>query len=177
MTARVRSGRVRTRSAATTLHNKELRFILGRFTEIYEGNPSFGRCAVQILAPVTDELAFQKWQGLSIHDAVWRMISWREHLLELLQQKQQLELQYTDPFDWRLMRYRDKTMWQMLLDRLQTTQDNLENFFLKWGDEILEKRAAGQEKNFRQLLHNVLDNHVHCLAQVQLFHQVLMHSR
>lgn len=154
--------------------NSEILFLREQIKDAYEGDPWFGRNAMELLNEVSESDAFQKPAGEhSILELVWHIITWREFTISRLQPSPEKNLLYFEQNDWRQLDHSNTALWQQGLNRLQQTQNELDSLLENHGDGLLEKMVDERKYNFRKLLHGLIQHDIYHLGQIAYIKKML----
>ena len=156
------------------MNNQEIANLIGQLKDAYEGDPWFGRAAIKLLAEVNEKTAYQKPAGQhSIVELIWHMITWREFTIDRLQHSPQMQLVYFEEMDWRELDQNDMTLWNQGLERLAETQAQLLALLEEHTDELLDKKVAERNYNFRKLLYGIIQHDIYHLGQIAYLQKLL----
>jgi uncharacterized damage-inducible protein DinB len=156
------------------MNNKALTTIIEQLKEAYNGNPWFGRAVTELLAEVSEQTAYQKPAGQhSILELLWHMITWREFTINCLQPSPQMSLAYFEEMDWRALDHNNKTLWKQGLEKLEETQAELITLLQDRTDELLEKKVAERDYNFRKVLYGIVQHDIYHIGQIAYLQKLL----
>lgn len=147
-----------------------LEYISKLVNDQYNGDPWIGVSISETLKGVDAAMAAQNIHGLnSIWQIVQHMVCWRETLLRRLEGQDapspadNFIVHVTDPSDH---------AWKLVLQRLQTSQDSINNFLLE-GVTNLYEPPAGSDYTRYELMEAILQHDAYHLGQIVIIKKML----
>ena len=138
-----------------------------QLTEVYEGNPWFGKTLSTYLQEIKpDALSTRMNEGHSIGQIISHMIEWRKFVILKLQNKPTSQ-EVGTPQDWtdHAFTTEDKTQ---LYTELKETQKTLIHILSVAQDELLEQTVPGEAYSFEHLLVGIIQHDIYHLGQIYL---------
>ena len=147
--------------------NQEIVKIIEKNNEVYEGNPWFGRSAIELLNEVDVSTAFEKPAGQhSILELLWHMNVWKEFTISRLRPDNKKKLEFFDKNDWQVLDHTDKKLWKEAVDRYKDLHKELQYFLGQQKDELLSQTVNEKKYDFRKLLYGAIDHDIYHLGQI-----------
>jgi uncharacterized damage-inducible protein DinB len=101
------------------------------------------------------------------------MITWREFTIDRLRHSPQMQLEYFEKNDWRVLDHKDLTLWPQGLERLQETQDELLELLSHLDDSILGKQVPEHNYTFKKLLDGIIQHDIYHIGQIAYINKLL----
>jgi uncharacterized damage-inducible protein DinB len=153
---------------------KELNLIIAQLTDAYGGQPWFGRSVKSVLTGMTETVAFEKPAGQhSALELLWHMITWREFVIDRLQHSPQMQLEYFEKNDWRILDHSDISLWKQGMERLDETQVELLSLLKSKDDSILDMKVEARDFDFRYMLYGFIQHDIYHLGQIAYIGKLL----
>ena len=145
---------------------KEMPAITKLFTDLYAGDPWIGVNLVDSLKNIGAKNANKK---IGSHNSIWEilnhLISWRENVLERVQDKimQSPDNNYFTP-----VKDESEEAWKATLKKLEESQSRWVEFLARFNEKDLEKPYAPNGMNYYEHIHGILQHDAYHLGQINL---------
>lgn len=149
------------------MNNAEIRTITEQLNDAWQGDPWFGKPALQLLSGITDAEAYAQPAGQhSVAQLVWHMANWRQFTLSRFGQFAGRELDYFEHNDWRQAAPDTEYNWHEGVKELTQTQSDLLEVLKSLNDAILDQNVAERDYTYRKLLYGIIQHDIYHLGQI-----------
>lgn len=148
--------------------NSSLKQIVDRLALIFDGDPWYGTPIKSALESVNPKYVFDSpGNGThSIAELVAHMIAWRVFAEKRLQGETEHLPDQEQTFNWEPFSAKRKNAWDILINQLNTNQEQLLTLLRRQDEEILSQRVAGKPYTFQYLLTGILQHDLYHLGQI-----------
>jgi uncharacterized damage-inducible protein DinB len=154
--------------------NREIILIVEQIKEAYEGEPWFGKSALQLFSEVNEQIVLERPSGQhSIVELIWHMITWKEFVISRLREDQEKDLHYFESMDWRELDHTDESLWKKGLERLHQVHSELVEVIQQQKDDLLPLRVPERNYDYRKLLNGILQHDIYHLGQMAYINKLL----
>ena len=148
--------------------------IIKKMTQVFEGDPWYGKSVMRTIADVNESIVYKK-PNAGAHSAIellYHMINWEEFTLH------QLEGSVKDPAryelqDWREIEPQTHT-WREGIAAFSAMHKRIVEILTASGDDILEKEVRYRKYNMRFLLDGLIDHNIYHAGQLALLQKTLI---
>lgn len=158
--------------------NREMLLIAEQLKDTYEGDPWFGKPAVQLLQQLEKEVPFQKPANQhSILELVWHMGNWKQFTISRIRKDESKPVRYFEENDWRELNHNDEQQWQQGLYFFHQTQNELVEVIQQQKDELLLEQVPGRTYDFRKLLYGIAQHDIYHLGQIAFIYKLIKEEK
>lgn len=145
-----------------------LKQIASHLNNIFDGDPWYGRPMRDILESTDPGLVFTSPAGgtHTIAELVAHMITWREFAIRRMEGDTEYLPDQEGSFDWKRFSHLQTDAWNVLMNRLKSSQRLLLTLLHQSDDSLLEHQVAGKPYTFRYLLQGIIEHELYHLGQI-----------
>lgn len=149
------------------MKNKEISRIILMLQKTYDGAAWHGASVMEIIDPISARQAFHSSEHIhSISKLVYHMIAWRTFTIRRLEGDIHYEVSQQE--NWKENRDMDEQTWQLIKNRLKTTQEQLIKALENINDERLDDIVEGKAYDYYTLIHGVIHHDLYHLGEIAL---------
>ena len=153
---------------------REILLIAEQIKDAYEGEPWFGKSAMDNLNEIDADGATEKPAGQhSILELLWHMINWKQFVINRLRNDNEKSVHSFEENDWIELDHSDKTLWQQGLRQFSKLHNELVETLQQQNDELLSQRVSGRNYDFRKLLYGIIQHDIYHLGQIAYIKKML----
>jgi uncharacterized damage-inducible protein DinB len=154
--------------------NREILQIAEQLKEAYEGEPWFGKSALQLFKEIDEELVNEKPAGQhSMLELLWHMITWKEFTINRIRKDESKTLHDFESIDWRELDHTDKTLWKKGLKELHRVHNELAEVMQQQQDSLLIEIVPERTYSYRKLLNGIVQHDIYHLGQIAYVNKLL----
>ena len=148
----------------------KLQFIQKQLTQIYDGDPWYGRSLMSILNKVTSLKAWNAHVNNNHNNTVLlnHMVNWRKFTISRFKEDAVEHTHEFDKYNWLTFLNPTEKDWLSAMQELALTQQNLLQIMADNTDDILHKQVPDREYDFAELLHGMMQHDVYHIGQIML---------
>lgn len=149
------------------MKNQEIKNIKKLFDKTYNGPAWHGPSVKEVLKDISYEDALKTvGNAHNIAEVVFHMIAWRNFLINNLKGQENYDVSDTENFQQ--FEQISESEWIALKDRLENSQEELQELLSKVDDDILNQKIGMRNYNFYTLMHGVIHHDLYHLGQIIL---------
>ena len=142
---------------------------------IYSGDPWYGNSIKSVMSSVNPELIFDSPESNmhSIAEIVAHMLAYRNFTEDRLKGSMKGPPKQEETFDWRRFTPDKTIVWEIMINRLDSSHENLLTLLNQHGDSILDQKVTGKSYSFGYLLTGILQHDLYHLGQIVYVNKLL----
>lgn len=146
-----------------------------QLTLIYDGNPWYGASIKSVIKSVRPAHVFDSPEnGLhSIAELIAHMIAWKEFAELRLTGETGSVVDQEQTFNWKRFSSGKKQAWDLLTDRLDSSQHHLLALLSEQENSILDQMVPGKPYTFHYLLTGLVHHDLYHLGQIVYINKLL----
>ncbi len=149
--------------------SSELESIISNLKESFDGRPWYGISVMEKLNQIPWEVVNEKTYGSkTIAVLVQHIINWRIFVLKKLEGDLEFNIVIDGENDWDEIHIATQEEWNLLKQRLQSTQDSLMHKISEETDELLQRQVPGKEYTFGPILTSIAQHDIYHLGQIAM---------
>ncbi|GAA4307548.1 DinB family protein [Compostibacter hankyongensis] len=150
--------------------NLQIRHLIHDLQNTYAGDPWYGDSVTKILGDITPDIAFARpLPGRhAIAELLAHLVGWREFLNRRLQGDARFAIAQTESFDWTRTHPDPEKAWPMLLEALESGQQQIIAGLEQADDTLLDTQVPGRNYDFRQLIQGVIHHDIYHAGQIAI---------
>jgi uncharacterized damage-inducible protein DinB len=149
------------------MKNIEIQHIKTLFDKTYNGPAWHGPAVKEVINEVTFYEALKSTdRSHNIVEIVFHMIAWRNFLINKLKGEQAYDV--TEEENFQKFDSLSEQEWADLKDRLENSQNELQNLLSNVDDSILNQKVGNEKYTYYVLMHGVIQHDVYHLGQIVL---------
>ncbi len=142
--------------------------LVEQFREIFDGQPWYGESLILKLNKIRDE-ANQPEDLSKTASFIQHLINWRQFAIQKLQGNAEFDIVLNTDADWTDITIAQFEDWELLLLKLDNTQNQLLELLGGKTDESLKETVPGKAYSFIQMLHGLLQHDVYHTGQIAVY--------
>lgn len=147
------------------MENQEIQNIKTLFDKTYNGPAWHGTSVKEVLKDISHEDALKNvGDAYNIAELVYHMIAWRYFLINNL--KGQTDYDVSDEENFQKIDTLSEDEWTKLKDRLEVSQNEMQDLLSKTEDDILGKKVGSRNYTYYVLMHGVIQHDLYHLGQI-----------
>ena len=149
---------------------KELELIQQQLTDIYDGNPWYGRSLKSILDEVVTKHAWAVKVNNNHNNTVllYHIINWRLFTLSRFEKDALNTTLHFEENNFPAFTQPTEAVWRNGLQSLAITQQHLVKKLQQNTDELLDNKVPGRDYNFRVLLNGIIQHDIYHIGQIMI---------
>jgi len=149
------------------MKNQEIQNIKTLFDKTFNGPAWHGPSVKEVLKELSHEDALKVvGNAYNIAEIVFHMIAWRNFLINKLKGQESYDVSKAENFQ--KFEHISKQEWTNLKDRLENSQQELQDLLSKVDDDILNQKIGMRDYNFYTLMHGVIHHDLYHSGQIIL---------
>lgn len=147
--------------------SNEIQRIKGLLRHIYFGPAWHGPAVMEVIADLpVEKLTRRIEKSNNIAELVYHMASWRIYAIKKLEGD--VDYDVDDETNFLKLDHVSEKEWEILLDRLESSQEKLAHILEAIPESKLMEKVPGRQYNFYFLLHGIIQHDLYHLGQIVL---------
>lgn len=150
--------------------NTEIKYLILKLEESYNGNPWYGDSMMEKLNSIDFKTVNNTSSAItnSVAKLVQHIISWRIYAIKKLLGNKEFDIPINSASDWTKIHMIKKMDWHKLLKNLDQTQIELIEILSSQTDSFLLNPISGKTNDFKFLIEGIIQHDIYHLGQIGL---------
>lgn len=142
---------------------------------VFNGDPWYGDSILKQLSEVSFDVANKRPAVInkSIAEILQHMINWRILAIEKMDGDALYEIEMNSTNDWNAVELENQQDWDLLVQKLEDTQDRIIEMIKSKDQDFLEQRVPGRNYSFNFLIEGIIQHDIYHLGQIGLMKRML----